>query len=66
MKVRLEALRDEKIQDDPDFAEQLISAEDIEEDLLDEIAKAIDDQGGCLDIDYETHLYIAHRFDGDN
>jgi superfamily II DNA/RNA helicase len=37
MKVRLEALRDEKIQNDPDFAEQLISAEDIEEDLLDEI-----------------------------
>jgi len=37
MKVRLEALRDEKIQDDPDFAEQLIAEEDIEEDLLDEI-----------------------------
>jgi len=30
-------LRDEKIQDDPDFAEQLISDENIEEDLLDEI-----------------------------
>lgn len=37
MKVRLEVLRDEKIQDDPDFAEQLIAEEDIEEDLLDEI-----------------------------
>ena len=37
MKVRLEALRDEKIQDDPGFAEQLIAEEDIEEDLLDEI-----------------------------
>ncbi len=37
MKVRLEALRDEKIQDDPGFAEQLISDEDIENDLLDEI-----------------------------
>ena len=37
MKVRLEALRDEKIQDNPDFAEQLIAEEDIEEDLLDEI-----------------------------
>ncbi|MDP1993365.1 MAG: SNF2-related protein [Syntrophales bacterium] len=37
MKDRLEALRDEKIQDDPDFAEQLITEEDIEEDLLDEI-----------------------------
>lgn len=37
MKFRLETLRDEKMQDDPDFAEQLISDEDIEEDLLDEI-----------------------------
>ena len=37
MKLRLEALRDEKIQDDPDFAEQLIADEDIEGDLLDEI-----------------------------
>lgn len=37
MKVRLEALQDAKIQDDPDFAEQLIGEEDIEEDLLDEI-----------------------------
>jgi superfamily II DNA/RNA helicase len=37
MKVRLEALRDEKIYDDPDFAELLVSEEDIEDDLLDEI-----------------------------
>ncbi|MDP1934873.1 MAG: SNF2-related protein, partial [Nitrosomonas sp.] len=37
MKVRLEALRDEKIQDDSGFAEQLIAEEDIEGDLLDEI-----------------------------
>ncbi|MGZ8181336.1 MAG: SNF2-related protein [Methylobacter sp.] len=37
MKFRLEALRDEKINDDPDFAQQLIADEDIEEDLLDEI-----------------------------
>ena len=37
MKLRLEALRADKIQDDPDFAEQLISDEDIENDLLDEI-----------------------------
>ena len=37
MRIRLEELRDEKIQDDPDFAEQLIAEEDIEEDLLDEI-----------------------------
>lgn len=37
MKQRLEALRDEKIQDDPEFAEQLIAEEDMEADLLDEI-----------------------------
>ncbi len=37
MKVRLEALRDEKLQDDSDFAEQIIVEENIEEDLLDEI-----------------------------
>jgi hypothetical protein len=37
MKVRLEALRDEKIYDDPDFAELLVREEDIEDDLLDEI-----------------------------
>lgn len=37
MKLRLELLRDEKVQDDLDFAESLITEEDIEEDLLDEI-----------------------------
>lgn len=37
MKTRLELLRVEKVQDDPDFAEALIGGEDIEEDLLDEI-----------------------------
>jgi superfamily II DNA/RNA helicase len=37
MQVRLEALRDEKIQNDHDFAERLIAEEEIEEDLLDEI-----------------------------
>jgi hypothetical protein len=37
MKQRLEVLRDEKIQDDPEFAELLISEEDIEDELLDEI-----------------------------
>ena len=37
MKLRLEALQADKIQDDPDFAEQLINDEDIENDLLDEI-----------------------------
>ncbi|MBO0754714.1 MAG: class I SAM-dependent methyltransferase [Bradyrhizobiaceae bacterium] len=31
------------------------------EEVLSEIAKAIDDHGGGLDVDYETHLYIARR-----
>ena len=43
MKTRLELLRDEKVQDDPDFAEALIGEDDIEEDLLDEIL-GLDDQ----------------------
>lgn len=42
MKLRLEALRDEKVQDDPDFAESLITDEDIEGDLLDEILELDD------------------------
>jgi SAM-dependent methyltransferase len=29
------------------------------EALLEEIATAIDDQGGAFEVDYETHLYIA-------
>lgn len=37
MKLRLEALRDDKIDDDPEFAELLVNEEDIEDDLLDEI-----------------------------
>jgi hypothetical protein len=37
MKARLEVLRDEKTQNDPDFAELLIAEDDLEEDLLDEI-----------------------------
>lgn len=47
LRVRLETLRDEKrAVDDPDIAEQLIDAEDIEGDLLDEIlaADAEDDE----------------------
>lgn len=42
MKARLEQLRDEKIQDDPEFAEALIADEDIEDDLLDEILELED------------------------
>ncbi len=29
------------------------------EEMLGEIAKAIDEQGGEFTLDYETHLYIA-------
>jgi SAM-dependent methyltransferase len=32
-------------------------------DLLSEMEKAIDGQGGGLDVDFETHLYIARRAD---
>ncbi|NDU80279.1 MAG: DEAD/DEAH box helicase family protein [Ferrovum sp.] len=47
MKTRLETLRDEKVCDDPDFAESLIAGEDIESDLLDEILELDnpDDEG---------------------
>jgi len=31
------------------------------EELLGEISKAIEVQGGEFDVDYETHLYIARR-----
>jgi superfamily II DNA or RNA helicase len=37
LRQRLETIRDERIQDDPDFAEQLVESEEIEGDLLDEI-----------------------------
>jgi len=37
LRDRLEALRDEQAQSDPDFAERLIESEEIEDDLLDEI-----------------------------
>ncbi|MCL4685663.1 DEAD/DEAH box helicase [Myxococcota bacterium] len=37
LRIRLETLRDERTRSDPEFAEQLIEAEEIEEDLLDEI-----------------------------
>jgi SAM-dependent methyltransferase len=35
------------------------------EAMLDEIAKAIDDHGGSLTLDYETHLYIARVLNRD-
>src|SRR5258705_3389649 len=34
------------------------------EELLGEIAKAVDGQGGGFNVDYETHLYIARRVFG--
>ena len=37
LRARLETLRDEQIADDPEFAERLIEAEDIEDELLDDI-----------------------------
>jgi ERCC4-related helicase len=37
LRERLEALRDEQAQSDPEFAERLIESEEIEDDLLDEI-----------------------------
>lgn len=37
LRTRLETLRDEKVQDDAEFTERLIEAEEIEDDLLDEI-----------------------------
>jgi SAM-dependent methyltransferase len=35
------------------------------EEMLGEVAKAVDDHGGTLAVDYETHLYIARRLDRD-
>lgn len=57
MKLRLEALRDEKTENDPDFAAQLIAEEDIEEDILDEI---LDIDQTKLDTDDKV-VYIDHK-----
>jgi superfamily II DNA or RNA helicase len=45
LRARLETLRDERAQDDPEFTEKLIEAEEIEDDLLDEILA--DDEAGA-------------------
>lgn len=37
LRQRLESLRDERVGNDPEFAEQLIESEELEDDLLDEI-----------------------------
>jgi ubiquinone/menaquinone biosynthesis C-methylase UbiE len=39
---------------------------EMREALLEEIANAIDDQGGAFAMDYQTHLYMARRADRDN
>jgi hypothetical protein len=33
------------------------------DELLGDIARAINSQGGQFDVHYETHLYIARRID---
>ncbi|WP_419861784.1 SNF2-related protein [Candidatus Palauibacter sp.] len=43
LRARLETLRDEQADSDPDFAEQLVEAEEIEDDLLDEILAESED-----------------------
>jgi SAM-dependent methyltransferase len=41
---------------------RLIEAAKLEA-LLDDIVKALDGEGGRFEIEYETHLYVAHRLD---
>ncbi|MEX2283462.1 MAG: SNF2-related protein [Gemmatimonadota bacterium] len=43
LRARLETLRDEKVHDDAEFTEGLIEAEEIEDDLLDEILAETDE-----------------------
>lgn len=55
MKIRLEALRDEKIKDDePNLALELIEEEDIEDELLDEILN--DDEADNSEIEFPDVL----------
>jgi hypothetical protein len=35
------------------------------QEMLGEVAQAVDDHGGTLTVDYETHLYIARRLNRD-
>ena len=44
MKLRLENLRNEQVEDDPDFPEALIADEEIEDELLDEILAVSDEE----------------------
>jgi hypothetical protein len=45
LRVRLESLRDEQIQNDPEFAERLVESEELEDDLLDEILAEDEPEG---------------------
>jgi hypothetical protein len=47
LRARLETLRDAQAQSDPDFTEQLIEGEDIEDDLLDDILGEEDGDDQC-------------------
>lgn len=49
MKVRLENLRNEQVEDDPDFPEALIADEEIEDDLLDEILTGSEEEATPVD-----------------
>ena len=64
MRMRLEKLRDDKIQDDPDFAEQLILGDDLDDELLDEILDGEDEPEQepqkAPPIDYKK---LAHEID---
>ena len=53
LRERLEALRDERDQNEPEFAELLIEGEDIESDLLDEILDEDEDSTKADDAAYE-------------
>ena len=47
LRARLERLRDERVQSDPELAEQIIDDEEIEGDLLDEILSDDEDEAGA-------------------
>ncbi len=49
LRTRLETLRDEKVKDDAEFTEGLIEAEELEDDLLDEILSEPDDVGAATE-----------------
>lgn len=50
LKQRLEALQDERVQNDPEFAENLLGSEDLDGELLDEILADDGDEAGVTPI----------------